>query len=118
MINRIILIGRIGKDPETFKDGQIAKLSLATNESKKNNEGDWEDATTWHTVVAFKNQAERMAKYKKGSMIYVEGKMSYRSYEDKEGIKRIAPEVICNYARTLTKEESKQVVSESDVPWA
>ena len=118
MINRIILIGRIGQNPETFKDGKIAKLSLATNKNKKNEKGGWEPETTWHTVVSFNNQAEKMAAYKKGSLIYVEGEMNYRSYEDKDGIKRIAPEVICNYARTLTKEESKQVVSENDVPWA
>lgn len=119
MINRIILIGRIGQDPETFKDGKIAKLSLATNESKKNQSGEWEDDTTWHNVISFGNQAERMANYRKGSLIYVEGKMSYRKYEDKDGVKRISPEIICNYARVLTKDEAKQqAASTNDVPWA
>ena len=117
MINRIILIGRIGKDPETFKEGKIAKIPLATNESKKNQSGEWEDETTWHTVISFGNQAERMANYKKGNLIYVEGKMTYRKYEDKEGVKRLAPEVMCNYARVLTKEEAKQTASTEKAPW-
>ena len=118
MINRVILIGRIGQDPETFKDGKITKLSLATNESKKNQSGEWEDETTWHTIISFSNQAERMAKYKKGDLIYVEGKMNYRKYEDKDGVKRIAPEVMCNYARVLTKDKVKQVASTEEAPWS
>ena len=67
MINRIILIGRIGQNPETFKDGKIAKLSLATNKNKKNEKGGWEPETTWHTVVSFNNQAEKMAAYKRAT---------------------------------------------------
>ena len=95
-INRVILIGNLGKDPEvmTFDNGvKKASFSLATTESYKNKEGARVDQTEWHNIVLWRGLAEVAEKYlKKGNQIYVEGKIKYRSYEQ-DGIKKYITEI-------------------------
>ena len=89
--NKVTLIGRTGKDVEivNFDKGMIAKVSLATSDYYTNAKGEKIEETQWHNLVAFGRTAEIMQKYvNKGDEIAVEGKLTYRTYEDKEGSKR------------------------------
>ena len=99
-VNKVILVGHLGGDPESrFTQGgtAVATFSVATNESRKNSEGSWEDHAEWHRCVLFGKQAETAAEYvKKGQMVYVEGRLQTRSWEDKEGMKRYSTEVVGN----------------------
>ncbi len=96
--NHVQLIGNLGNDPEihSFGDGRkLAKFSLATNEVFTNNEGEKVTQTQWHKVVFFGRTAETVEKYlHKGKEVAVTGKISYREYEDKEGVKRYVTEII------------------------
>ncbi|MBN3519782.1 single-stranded DNA-binding protein [Algoriphagus lutimaris] len=96
--NRVQLIGRLGSKVEIKNlDGNktIGKVSLATNEYYKNQKGERVEDTTWHNLVAWGKQAQLLDKYTdKGSEIAIEGKLSNRSFEDKEGNKRYVTEVI------------------------
>ena len=98
--NKVQLIGNLGNDPEiiTLDSGKkLAKLSLATNESYKNAQGEKVTDTQWHNVVAWNKTAEIVEKYlQKGSEVAIEGKLTTRSYETKEGEKRYITEVVCN----------------------
>ena len=94
--NKVTLIGRTGKDVETlnFENGIIAKVSLATSDHYTNAKGEKVEDTQWHNLVAFGKTAEIMQKYvEKGNEIAVEGKITYRNYEDKEGQKRFITEI-------------------------
>jgi len=105
MVNRVILIGNIGKDAETKDAAGVAvtKLSLATNESYKDNAGDWQSRTEWHNVIAWRQLAERAATLKKGDTVYVEGKLTNRKWEDSYQVTRYITEVVVSYFRILTK---------------
>ena len=85
-VNKVILVGHLGGDPESrFTPGgtAVATFSVATNESRKNSEGSWEDHTEWNRCVLFGKQAEFAGEYvKKGQMVYVEGRLQTRSWED------------------------------------
>tara|TARA_R110001632_G_scaffold102272_4_gene210374 strand:- start:10410 stop:10745 length:336 start_codon:yes stop_codon:yes gene_type:complete len=98
--NKVQLIGNLGNDPEiiTLESGKkLAKLSIATNESYKNAQGEKVTDTQWHNVVAWNKTAEIVEKYlQKGSEVAIEGKLTTRSYETKEGEKRYITEVVCN----------------------
>ena len=89
MVNKVILIGNLGRDPEIrYLEGNIAvaRFSVATNESYKDKKGDWQTQTEWHDIVCWRNLAERAEKQlKKGSQVYLEGKLTHRKYQDKEG---------------------------------
>lgn len=94
--NKVTLIGRTGKEVETlnFENGSVAKVSLATSDFYTNGKGDKVEETQWHNLVAFGKTAEIMQKYvDKGNEIAVEGKITYRNYEDKEGQKRFITEI-------------------------
>ncbi|MCO5233069.1 MAG: single-stranded DNA-binding protein [Chitinophagales bacterium] len=111
-VNKVMLIGRVGTDPELRKmENSRSKLNLriATTESYKNPNGEWNDITDWHTIVMWGPMAERGEKdIKKGGLIYVEGKIRTRSWEDKEGHKRYATEVIAEYYQNLSPRENYQ----------
>ena len=96
--NKVLLIGNVGQEPTitTLESGKkVARLSLATNENYKNSKGEKQTGTNWHTVIAWGKTADIIEKYvTKGKEIAVEGKLSSRSYEDKEGAKRYVTEVI------------------------
>jgi single-strand DNA-binding protein len=97
-VNRVMLIGNLGKDPETmFLEGNIAvaKFSLATTEAYKDRSGKLISQTEWHTIVLWRGLAELAQKYlHKGSLVYVEGRLKTRSWEDKEGNKKFATEIV------------------------
>jgi single-strand DNA-binding protein len=110
MVNKVILIGNLGKDPEFRKlesGAAVARFSVATNENYKDKNGEWQSQTEWHDVVAWRNLAEKAeSTLKKGSTVYVEGKLSTRSWEDQEGNKKRTTEVVASYLRNLSKKES------------
>ena len=109
MINKIALIGRLGGDPDLrhLENGTaVCKFSLATSESYKDKNEEWQQKTEWHTVIVWRDLAERAAKnLKKGGLSYVEGKMTYRKYTDKDGIERYASEVVADNVRSLEAKE-------------
>ena len=97
-VNRVMLIGNLGKDPDVqYLEGNIgvAKFSLATTETFKDRAGKLISQTEWHTVVLWRGLAELANKYlHKGSLVYIEGRLRTRSWEDKEGNKKFATEVV------------------------
>lgn len=96
--NKVQLIGHVGNDPEikTFDGGKkLAKLNVATNESYKNDKGEKVEETQWHSLIAWGKTADIIEKYVvKGKEIAIEGKLTHRSYEDKNGEKRYVTEVV------------------------
>jgi single-strand DNA-binding protein len=112
MVNKVTLIGRLGKDPvlkHFSNDNAIAEFSVATDESYKNKEGQKVEQTEWHNVkIPTKKLAEIAEKYlKKGSLVYIEGKIRTRSYDDKEGNKKYITEIICeNFKMLDSKKDS------------
>jgi len=97
-VNKVVLIGNLGKDPDVqFLEGNIgvAKFPLATTETYKDRNGKLISQTEWHTVVLWRGLAELAQKYlHKGSLIYIEGRLHTRNWEDKEGNKKFATEVV------------------------
>jgi single-strand DNA-binding protein len=110
MLNKIMLIGNLGKDPEfnVTPDGTpVAKFSLAVNRNAKNRSGEWVKETDWFNIVAWRQVAERCEKFlHRGSKVYIEGRLSQRKYTDKEGISRTAIEVIVNDMQMLDPKDS------------
>lgn len=98
--NKVQLIGNLGNDPEiiTLESGKkLAKFSIATNETYKNSSGEKVTDTQWHNIVAWNKTAEIIEKYlQKGNEVIIEGKLTSRSFDDKEGNKRYVTEVVCN----------------------
>lgn len=109
MLNKVILVGNLGKDPEVrhLESGSaVGKFSLATNESYKDKAGEWQTNTEWHNIVCWRNLAERAEKsLKKGSLIYLEGKLTSRKWQDQEGNDKYTTEVVANTFRLLEKRE-------------
>ncbi|MBD0850304.1 single-stranded DNA-binding protein [Maribacter arenosus] len=105
--NKVQLIGNLGNDPEIVNlDGgnKLAKFSIATNETYKNAKGEKVTDTQWHNVVAWGKTAEIVENYlTKGNEVAVEGKLTHRSYENKEGEKRYITEIRCNELLMLGK---------------
>ena len=109
MINKVTLVGNLGADPEVrrLENGTpVARFNVATNENYKDNDGNWQTQTEWHTVTAWRTYAEQAEKtLRKGSLVYIEGKISYRKYTDKNGIERVATEILPSVMRSLEKRE-------------
>jgi single-strand DNA-binding protein len=97
-VNKVILVGNVGRDPELryTQGGQpVASFSIATNERFKDKDGNWKDRTEWHRIVAWGRLAEVCGEYlRKGSQVYVEGRIQTRDWEDKEGNKRQTTEIV------------------------
>jgi single-strand DNA-binding protein len=97
-VNKVILIGNLGRDPEvrTIEGGaKVANFSLATTESYKNKDGNRVDQTEWHRIVLWRGLAEIAEKYlRKGNSIFVEGRITTRKYTDKDGIERSITEIV------------------------
>jgi single-strand DNA-binding protein len=108
MVNKVTLIGRLGKDPEvrTLDSGtNIAKFSLATDESYKDKNGEWQTQTEWHNIILWRGLAERAEQtLRKGVLVYLEGKLTSRSWQDDQGNTNYITEVRGNYFRVLQKE--------------
>ena len=98
--NKVQLIGNLGSDPEiiNLESGKtLAKFTLATNENFKNSEGEKQTDTQWHNIVAWGKTAEIIEKYvHKGKEIALEGKLTHRRYEDKDGNERHKTEIVCS----------------------
>jgi single-strand DNA-binding protein len=104
-VNKVILIGRLGRDPETrfTSSGQaVANFSIATDESYKDRNGERQKRTEWHRLVVWGKQAEVVQKFlKKGSQAYFEGRLQTREWQDKEGQKKTTTEVVVTDFRFL-----------------
>jgi single-strand DNA-binding protein len=112
-MNKVQLHGYCGKDPEvkTLESGKkVAKFTFATSESYKDSTGVRQTNTEWHSIVVWDKLAELCEKYvKKGSELILEGKISYRDYTDKDGVKKYYTEIICNGLEFCGKKESAPV---------
>jgi single-strand DNA-binding protein len=100
-VNKVILIGNLGKDPEvkfTPQGTPVAKITIATNERFKDKDGQWQDRTEWHNVVLWQRLAEIAGEYlKKGGKVYIEGRLQTRSWDDKQtGQKKYMTEIVGN----------------------
>lgn len=110
MINKVILIGNVGQDPEIRTGGSgkgwvNAKISLATTAKFKDKDGNWNEKTQWHRLVAWGYTAEYIEKFvEKGTLLYIEGEIEYGSYEDKkDGITRYTTDIKVNKARVMNR---------------
>jgi single-strand DNA-binding protein len=121
--NKVQLIGRLGQSPEVkhLESGKtVANFSLATNEKYKNAKGELMENTEWHNLVAWGKTAEIIEKYvQKGSEIAIEGKLTSRSWEDKDGNKRYTTEVVVNELLLMGKPKgsSNSAKSDDDLPF-
>jgi len=110
-VNKVILVGNLGKDPEVrYTNGSVpvASFSLATTEYYKDKNGNRQEITEWHNIVAWRNLAELAEKYlKKGKQVYIEGKIRTRNWDDKDGNKRYTTEVIADNFILLGKREGE-----------
>ena len=99
-LNKVLLIGHLGADPEsrfTTSGSAVTNFNLATNESWRSAEGDTKEKTEWHRVVLFGKMAETAAEYmKKGQLVFIEGRLQTRSWEDKDKVKRYTTEILCD----------------------
>jgi single-stranded DNA-binding protein len=109
-LNKVILIGRLGRDPECryLPNGDaVCNFSLATSESWKDQSGQKKERTDWHNITMYRKPAEIAAQYlKKGSQVYLEGKIQSRKYTDKQGVERTAYEIIGNEMKMLGGNEA------------
>tara|TARA_B100001996_G_C18654705_1_gene590759 strand:+ start:544 stop:963 length:420 start_codon:yes stop_codon:yes gene_type:complete len=106
-VNKVILVGYLGQDPEarfTPQGTAVTNFSVATSESWKNQSGEFQDKTEWHRIVAFGRIAEIANEYmKKGQLVYIEGRLQTREWEDQNQVKRKTTEVICDNLTMLGK---------------
>lgn len=105
MLNKVTLIGHLGRDPETryMTNGDaVCNFSLATDESWKDKNGQKQEHTEWHAITLYRRLAEIAGQYlKKGSLIYLEGKIQSRKYTDKQGVERTAYDIVCSEMKML-----------------
>ena len=120
--NRVQLIGRLGQTPEVKKleSGRtVANFSLATNDKYKNKKGEWIETTEWHNLVAWGKTAEIVEKFvKKGNEIAIEGKLTNKNWEDKDGNKRYTTEILVNELLLMgNKPTTNNSKKEEDLPF-
>lgn len=105
MLNKVILIGRLGREPETrfMPNGEaVCNFSVATSEKYTDKNGQRQEATEWHNVTMYRKLAEIAGQYlKQGSQVYIEGKIKSRKYTDKNGVERTAYDIIANEMKML-----------------
>lgn len=116
MVNRVILIGNLGADPEVraLESGvNVARLRIATSENYKDkNTNEWKELTEWHTVTMWRGLADRAENsLRKGMQVYIEGKLSTRKWTDQEGKERYSTEVVANYLRIVNRREAAEMGS-------
>ena len=125
MINKAILIGRLGKDPEVryTPDGQmVTSFGLATDEQWKDKQGEKVQKTEWHKIVVFGKLAEICGNYLvKGKLVYLEGKLQTRSWENKDGVKQYTTEIVANDMKMLGDKQKAEAEPpqppQEDVPF-
>ncbi|HNV96039.1 MAG TPA: single-stranded DNA-binding protein [Bacteroidales bacterium] len=112
MVNKVILIGNVGKDPiirNVNESTPVASFTLATNEVYKDSQGNLQKNTEWHNIVAWRNLAQLAEKYiRKGSQIYVEGRLKSRTYTDKDNQQRTIVEILADKIQLLGKKEGDE----------
>ncbi len=113
MVNKVILIGNVGADPDVkYLDGgvAVANIRLATTERYRNKNGENIDQTEWHNVVLWRGLAEVVEKYvKKGMRLYVEGRLRTRSWEDQNGVKRYTTEIFADNMQMLSRSDDNNI---------
>lgn len=108
MVNRVTLIGNLGKDAElrTFENGNaMVRFTLATHENYLDKNGTWQKSTEWHNITAWGKLADRLKTLRQGTLVYVEGKITTRKYQDKEGHDRQVTEISPQVVRILEKRD-------------
>jgi len=135
-LNKVMLIGRLGRDPESnavTSGDMVCKFSIATDESWTDKSGNKQTKTEWHNIVAWRKLAEICARYlKKGSLVYLEGKLQSRKYEDRSGNDRYITEVVIHDMQMLdtrniekpadtgyqnTTDDGDPTITDDDVPF-
>ncbi len=110
MINKVTLVGHLGKDPEVrnLENGSnVASFSIATSENYKDKAGEWQSLTEWHNIVAWRYLATTAEKnLKKGSLVYIEGKITTRKWQDKDGNDRYNTDIVAQVLKPLDKREN------------
>lgn len=116
-VNKAILVGNLGKDPElryTPSGKAVASFSLATSERWTGQDGQKQESTTWHNIVVWGRQAETAKEYlAKGRQVYIEGRISNRSYDDKDGNKRYVSEVVAQTVQFLGSRGDQRPAAET-----
>jgi single-strand DNA-binding protein len=111
-VNKAILVGRLGKDPEVRRTpggAAVARFSLATNETWTDRNGERQERTEWHNIVVWNKLAEICEQYlAKGKLIYIEGRIQTREYDDKDGNKRRITEIVANEMKMLGSKEGER----------
>ena len=120
-VNKVILVGNLGQDPEsrfTPQGTAVTNLSVATNETWKNQNGESQDKTEWHRIVMYGKMAETAAEYmKKGQMVYVEGRLETNEWEDQNQVKRKTTQVRCdNFTMLGRRQIQSQETASNDQP--
>jgi single-strand DNA-binding protein len=112
MINRVIIAGRLTRDPEVFEGAsgvKVSNLRLVTNEYRKGEDGQRREDAQFHSVVAFGRLGEICAEYlRKGRLVYIEGKLRTREWDGRDGIKRYTTEIIADQMQMLTPKPSEE----------
>jgi single-strand DNA-binding protein len=109
MVNRVTLIGNLGKDAEfrTFENGNaFVRFPLATHENYLDKSGNWQKSTEWHHITAWGKLADRLKMLRQGTLVYIEGKITTRKFQDKEGHERQITEISAQSVRILEKREN------------
>ena len=118
-LNKVLLIGNLGSDPETRftpSGAQVANFSLATSESWNDKDGQRQERTEWHRIVLWRRLAEIAGQYlKKGSKVYIEGKLQTRSWEDQQGHKRQTTEIVASTMKMLGAERVAEAAEVAEV---
>lgn len=118
-LNKVILIGNLGRDPElkTTPSGQtVARFSLATTETWKDPDGEKQSKTEWHSVVVWGKQAEIAEKYlRKGKQVMIEGRIQYREYTDQAGVKKTVSDIRCDNFVMLGRSEGDQIIEKQQI---
>lgn len=113
-LNKVLLIGNVGKDPEVrhLENGSmVARFSIATTERYKDKNGEFQEQTEWHNIVCWRTLAERIEKFvKKGSQLFIEGKIRTGSWEDKTGQIRYTVEIVADNIQILGRKQESQGV--------
>ncbi len=116
-LNKVMLIGNVGKDPEIRhleNDSVVASIALATTERYRDKNGEWQEQTEWHNIVCWRALAERVEKYvKKGTQLYVEGRIKTNNWVDKEGQKRYSVEILADSVQLLGKRQDSQPATQT-----
>ena len=119
-LNKVMLIGRLGKDPEikyTPSEVAVVTLNMATNTSYKSQDGEIVEKTEWHRVVVWRKTAEMISQYaKKGDLVYIEGKLATRSWDDKDGNKQYMTEIQAEQVQILQFRQTYEQEQQTNFP--